>query len=161
MSKKRIFAAIVLWCLTLVWAVFIFVMSAKTSQESDGVSGGVIRLLAGWFVPDFGSMSEAQAAEFVEGLQNLVRKLGHLSEFALLGCLLCSSLRMGVKGATAAIWAFVIGSVYGISDEIHQLFVPGRACQITDMLIDSLGGLLGVLFITAVVWIYKKIKRRV
>jgi len=38
----------------------------------------------------------------------------------------------------------VIGALYALTDEIHQYFVAGRACQLSDVLIDSVGVFLGV-----------------
>ena len=43
--------------------------------------------------------------------------------------------------------SFVLGIVYATSDEIHQYFVPGRACMIEDVFIDTLGVILGILLI--------------
>ena len=37
----------------------------------------------------------------------------------------------------------LVSILYAISDEIHQLFIPGRSCQITDICIDTLGILIG------------------
>ena len=42
------------------------------------------------------------------------------------------------------IFAVVFSAVYGLSDEIHQYFVPGRFCSIGDFVADSLGGVAGV-----------------
>ena len=39
--------------------------------------------------------------------------------------------------------------IYAISDEIHQLFVPGRSGQVRDVLIDSAGSLLGIIIVMA------------
>jgi len=35
--------------------------------------------------------------------------------------------------------------LYAISDETHQIFVPGRSAQISDVLIDSVGAIVGIL----------------
>ena len=43
-----------------------------------------------------------------------------------------------------------IAVLYSVTDEIHQMFVPGRACMFTDILIDSAGALTGVLLFAAV-----------
>ncbi len=37
-----------------------------------------------------------------------------------------------------------LGIIYATSDEIHQYFVPGRACMIEDVFIDTLGVMLGI-----------------
>lgn len=42
------------------------------------------------------------------------------------------------------IFAGVMGIAYAISDEIHQLFVSGRAGQVQDVVIDSIGVILGI-----------------
>ena len=42
------------------------------------------------------------------------------------------------------IFAGVMGISYAISDEIHQLFVSGRAGQVQDVIIDSIGVILGI-----------------
>jgi hypothetical protein len=44
----------------------------------------------------------------------------------------------------AAWWAWVLVVLYAIGDEIHQAFVPGRTPLVTDVAIDSIGGLLGI-----------------
>ncbi len=43
-------------------------------------------------------------------------------------------------------WGMGIASFYGMTDEIHQYFVPGRSVEILDWLADTVGGGLGVLF---------------
>lgn len=68
----------------------------------------------------------------------VLRKIAHACEFALLGALLLRALR----DERAA----VMGAVgYAISDEIHQLFVPGRIGSPIDVAIDSVGVAVGVL----------------
>ncbi|GAB4374199.1 MAG: hypothetical protein Kow0042_18640 [Calditrichia bacterium] len=43
------------------------------------------------------------------------------------------------------VWAILFGTLYAISDEIHQYFVPGRKMEFWDIVADSLGVILGVL----------------
>ena len=54
--------------------------------------------------------------------------------------------------------SLLVGILYAISDEIHQKFVPGRSCQITDVMIDSLGVTLGIFLLLMLLEIHKKIK---
>ena len=44
----------------------------------------------------------------------------------------------------AFILTIVFGTLYGVSDEVHQLFVPGRGAMVKDVLIDSAGAIVGV-----------------
>ena len=50
--------------------------------------------------------------------------------------------------------------IYAISDEIHQLFVPGRAGQVRDVLIDSAGSFLGIILVMAFVKLLIKFNKK-
>ena len=72
-------------------------------------------------------------------------KLFHLIAFGLLGFLLMGTLKATSSGyRTMQVW-IVVGLVasYGVLDEFHQYFVPGRSVEIYDALADAAGGLLG------------------
>ncbi|MEO5634435.1 VanZ family protein [Gaiella sp.] len=67
----------------------------------------------------------------------VLRKLAHLTEYAVLGTLLQRALaRPGI--------AILIGGLYAASDEIHQHFVPGRHAAWYDVVIDTVGVTIGV-----------------
>ena len=74
-------------------------------------------------------------------------KLYHLVEYSVLGALLFLAARtsFGLGGAKAVMVAFAFSLLYGISDEWHQSFVPGRFASLGDVAADGLGGLLGAL----------------
>ena len=56
-----------------------------------------------------------------------------------------STIPTGINStAKAASIALAICLAYGFSDEIHQLFVPGRAFEISDLAMDGLGSLIGI-----------------
>jgi len=72
-------------------------------------------------------------------------KLFHLVVFGILGFLLMGSLPASPDGyRLRQLWwvAFAV-MLYGVSDEFHQYFVPGRSVEVLDVLADALGGLLG------------------
>lgn len=71
-----------------------------------------------------------------------IYKLAHLIEFTVLGLLVAGATRR--LPSRAVWWAWVIAVLFAISDEVHQAFVPGRSPLVTDVAIDSLGGLLGI-----------------
>ncbi len=68
----------------------------------------------------------------------VLRKLAHTTEYAILGALLVRAL--GRHGLAVA-----LGTLYAVSDEVHQSFVRGRHGAWYDVLIDSVGVALGVL----------------
>ena len=49
--------------------------------------------------------------------------------------------------------AWLTASAYAATDEFHQLFVPGRSGQISDVILDSAGAALGVLLMTGIEWL--------
>jgi len=67
----------------------------------------------------------------------VLRKLAHAVEFAVLGVLLLRALRHVLPALT-------LGIAYAASDELHQVFVPGRRGSVLDVLIDAIGVALGV-----------------
>lgn len=78
-------------------------------------------------------------------------KLIHIVEYAPYGCLIARALENTVfngHSRKVLVWTMVLVLCYGVSDEIHQYFVPGRTMDIFDVLADVLGGTLGcVLYI--------------
>jgi len=79
-------------------------------------------------------------------------KLLHFVEYAILGYLIAraaknsSSLKMR---AHFRIFAVSLASLYGLSDEFHQYFVPGREVEILDVLADAAGAVFGQMFLRA------------
>lgn len=52
--------------------------------------------------------------------------------------------------------AIAVTSLYGIIDEIHQSFVPGRSCSIFDWIADTTGAIAGFFIFLLVLFIYSK-----
>lgn len=75
-------------------------------------------------------------------------KLLHLAGYALLGALFMRAFRTyPIKNKRMIIMLSIIcASFYGLTDEIHQSFVPSRNADIFDVLADTLGSVLGVTF---------------
>lgn len=67
----------------------------------------------------------------------VLRKIAHAGEYAILGALLVRALGRPPVAA-------LIGIAYAVTDEIHQSFVPGREAAPLDVLIDTVGVLVGV-----------------
>ncbi len=159
--KIKVIDRVISTALLVAVLTVIFILSAQNSHESDGVSGGFIKTLASVFKPDFGTLTEAQQLKIVEAWQSVVRTLGHFSEYGALGFFAANAARSyGLKGLWGILAPFAFSVVYALSDEIHQIFVPGRTCELKDLLVDSLGSLLGVLLFSLVMWIILKEKRK-
>jgi len=72
-------------------------------------------------------------------------KLFHLIAFGILGFLAMGTRQASQQGySTRQVWRVVFAvMLYGILDEFHQYFVPGRSADVYDVLADAIGGLLG------------------
>jgi len=69
-------------------------------------------------------------------------KLEHVIEYSVLGFLAMSCFKKIDR--KTIIFAILITSLYGVLDEFHQYFVPGRDFSVLDMLADSLGSIVGI-----------------
>lgn len=73
-------------------------------------------------------------------------KLLHALAYAVLGLLVCRALLAGgVLPRRAVLLALLIASAYGITDEIHQMYVPNREADVADWAADTIGAALGAL----------------
>ena len=72
--------------------------------------------------------------------------LGHFVVYAVLGALVFAANRRGGAVRAAAI-AIAVASVYGVTDEFHQAFVPGRTPDPLDWAVDTLGSAAAVALI--------------
>lgn len=91
----------------------------------------------------------------------LIRKTAHATEYMVLSLSICIPMIAGVIfGEKSAFYRILIGTIiaviYSISDEVHQLFVPGRSGQIKDVLIDCLGVIIGALIVWIISGFYLK-----
>lgn len=78
-----------------------------------------------------------------ESLPDHVDKVIHLLEYGLLGFLLQRGIAVGLRRPEVGWWvAGTIGAVYGCTDELHQLFVPGRSASFGDAAADIVGSLV-------------------
>ncbi|MEW6268593.1 MAG: VanZ family protein [Thermodesulfobacteriota bacterium] len=82
-------------------------------------------------------------------LHGAVRKLAHVTEYAILAILLVRALERPRRAVwTTATAALVIGAGYAVVDELHQTWVPSRVGSPIDVALDACGTLLGVALAT-------------
>ena len=81
----------------------------------------------------------------VDILEPYIRKIAHLSEYACGGVLFLSLfLTYALSDAKRMLFSLLIGIEYAALDEVHQLFIAGRAGKLIDVLIDTIGVALGI-----------------
>ncbi len=143
--RRRTMKRCLLWLLTLAAALGIFMLSEQSAAQSSALSGAVTQGLLGRVFARLHFTAEQQ-----ETAHQLVRSLAHVASFAVLG--VCSSLL--VRSYRRKRWGLIsVGgcAVYALFDEYHQLWnATGRAFEWADVAKDSLGALLGALFVVVV-----------
>lgn len=86
---------------------------------------------------------------------------GHLGEYSVLGALavtwLLAATDWSTRKAGTAAWALAV--LYGVSDELHQSFVPRRDASIMDVGVDALGAMAGVAVALAI-WDARRLRRQ-
>lgn len=112
----------------------IFFMSAQTGEKLD-TDSGIITIIRNALIT---------LTTSIFGHEVDVSPIGHFAEFFLLGLGLVNALRLSLPLRISGVVAVVFASLYGVTDEIHQIFVPMRSCDPLDWLVDTLAALLAV-----------------
>lgn len=131
--------------LAVIWMIIIFVNSSLVGRTSSGLSELIIDVLVKITLPMGDSAFFIGLRKILQGdgFHIFIRKFAHFVEFGILGVFLTAGfgvfknlvsriIKRGIFAASAAV-------LYAITDEIHQLFVPGRVGAVTDVLIDAAG----------------------
>ena len=114
------------WSLTAAWALLIFVLSSI-----PGEALAPVQLFSG------------------------VDKVLHLGTYTVLAALAFSAVRQtwALRSPSSVLAATALSVFYGITDEIHQRFVPGRSPDVLDLAADGAGALLGA---AAAAWLLSR-----
>ena len=132
MNKKQKAIAAVSWFLSAVCMAVIFALSHQPSEESGELSRNVMSLFARIFTA------------FVDFIgHETFRSIAHGIEYCGLSLLLFNALYQTTLKPRIFL-PFAISVFYSLTDEIHQIFIDGRAFQLTDLAVDALGSIVGV-----------------
>jgi VanZ family protein len=122
----------------------IFYLSNQPAEDSTQLSDSVLSKI------EFLGISVSEL---------FIRKTAHVCEYILLAFLLSNTFyNFSVKHWY--LFSPFIASLYACSDEIHQLFIPGRSGEVLDVIIDTSGAILGVLIYLSLLKIIKSVRRR-
>lgn len=131
--------------LLIIWMIIIFLMSNSSAIESSNQSGLITTLI-----------NKILMLEHFEFLNFIIRKLAHLFEYMILGILMINCLKnYNIKNYF--LLAIILCFIYACTDEIHQVFIPGRSGKIQDVLLDTFGSIIGIVSYYS---IFKRIKNK-
>lgn len=165
-SKKTI----VFFCLLIGWYGIIFYFSAQPAELSGELSRPIADKLA-----DATNAKEKVEAEGIQKnehplsievdvtaeinkYEQFMRKSAHIFLFFGIGALSALAFqRIHMLFWKQILCTMFVSLLFAVFDEFHQIFVPGRACLWTDIGIDFLGSLAGILLVLSFFAIRKRI----
>ena len=138
---------------------FIFIMSSFGHNSSDAQSN----LFVDFIAQNFPHVRHGLENNLISlgTLIFLVRKTAHFTEYAILGALFYLNIMQHPKPNQLhkkILLSIIFSFFYAITDEIHQIFVPGRSAQFRDILIDTLGASFGALIAYLIIKLITKTK---
>lgn len=148
--------------LTIGIMALIFFFSSQTSEQSAGLSRGLVRRFINW-IPFTAHASHSQKEWYILMIHNLVRKGAHFTLYASLGfsaAMMFTANNPQRKKKYMCIGGIALCCVYAATDEFHQGFVAGRGPMISDVMLDTVGGAFGAAVFVAVIFLYRFIKKR-
>jgi VanZ family protein len=121
--------------MALIWG---FSSDLGSGDNTAGIFVWIVSALFPWATP-------AQ----IDLAHVLIRKFGHLTEYAVLAALWFRTLHRGrrVSSAASALAALTISVSWAITDEFHQSFVPSRTASSFDVILDTTGASLSLLIL--------------
>ena len=150
----------ILLILIIVVMVKIFQFSQDDGIESSSKSTMVTRFFLS-FEQGFNELEDYKQIMAIAELEPYVRKAAHFAIYMTLGFLL-AAYNLTFKKHKGLFrkfsYSILISILYSIFDEVHQLFVDGRSGSFDDVLLDSSGALLGILFILSIAGIIRNVK---
>jgi len=144
------------WMTVFIWMSVIFYLSHQPAAKSSELSSKVAEVV----INTIETVAPKVKIE-KQNFHHIVRKNAHFFYYFVLGILAVNAFRMsGISGLRGILLALLICILYAISDEIHQIFVPGRSGEIRDMVIDSSGAGTGIFIYFVVSSIIERMKKR-
>lgn len=142
----------VIWALTILWMGIIFYFSSQPATVSLHASGEVL--------VQMNQINEEEvqntADRRVWNLHYFIRKFAHFVLYCGLGFLMVYSIiSIRYKAFKSYIIAWLASSAYGLLDEWHQTFVPGRGATLADMKLDSMSALAGVVIAAVIIELWR------
>ncbi|MGA9876053.1 MAG: VanZ family protein, partial [Solirubrobacteraceae bacterium] len=150
MQKSRAFFKY--WLPVLIWMAVIFAASSDTHSYEH--SSRLLVPVLHWLFPHISDKA-------VDLDVFIARKCAHLTEYAVFALLVWRALNFSKNNLPPWSWpkaggTLLIVFLYAASDEIHQIFVPTRTARIHDVVIDTIGGAIGLFAL----WLVGRLRKR-
>lgn len=141
--------------LVILWMGVIFYNSSRTGIDSNTVSYKITNTIRTEKNALENKGHEVSAKKYSklpttkkdEKINLFIRKNAHAFEYFVLAIFTanCLFVFFGLKGKRAVVYIAFICLLYAVTDEFHQMFVPGRTSLVSDVCIDFCGSILGMI----------------
>ena len=148
MIKDKKYVKVIVLIVAVVWCMIIFFLSHQTSVSSGSSSLEIVK-----YITEEVANVELELKE-LKSINVIFRNYMHSLVYLVLSFLI-SVVCYIYKVNNKYIVAFAFTFLYSITDEIHQYFIPGRAFQLSDILMDLIGNILGILIFISLVKLLK------
>ena len=143
----------------IIWMAVVFKFSNEPADLSDKTSSRVTRIIVEIITPK--ETPEEENIEIIEKIDPIVRKIAHFTLYAIGGLLIIIYINIyKIEDKKKLLYGILAGVIYAETDEIHQIFVPGRSAQISDVILDSMGVATGAIFCMIIIKIFQNIKTK-
>ncbi len=164
-NLKKAILSIIILIFAILWAVGIYKLSSMNTQNSNGKSTDIIAI----FIEDtlevtneYGITNSHPTNSKLARVSQLInapmRKVMHASVYLVLAFLAIVFFNVLMNNKhywIALILTLIVSIGFAVSDEIHQTYVSGRTGQFLDVVIDTMGALVGIFIYTTYYIVYK------
>ena len=159
-NLKDIILFIIFFMLVILWMGIIFKLSSANGEKSTGTSRSSLEMIITLFNKN---IDKQKLSEIVIKYDVVLRKFTHFSGYLVGGVLLYFmyfylNKLVNYKLKKIKMYSVITGSIYAMTDELHQHFVSGRSGEIKDVLLDTSGVIIGVVIVWAVITVIQKCK---
>ena len=147
--------------LCIFWMAFIAYNTSQTGDSSNNTSvfitKGIINKTQDVINNSNNLVIIRNDSEFIKKLNKYIRKFAHGFEFLILALIVFFVLKsFNIKSVECIIYTLFIVLLYAVIDEYRQLYIPGRNSSVRDIVIDFIGGIVGVIISQLIIG-FKKI----
>jgi VanZ family protein len=132
--------------LVIIWMISVFNFSAEKGEKSSNTSKGVTKEVVDIITVNNKEISKEEKENLIDKIEPIIRKCAHYTLYLIGGLLIINAVNTySISDKKKMVCSLMFGIIYASTDELHQYFIPDRSARVTDVLIDSIGVLTGIL----------------
>ena len=149
---KKIFKLI----LVISWMIIVFYFSSQEGEKSGDTSRRVTETI----IQAISNKNLEENEKLIENTDKVIRKLAHYTIYTIGGLLIINYADTTEKSKKEKVLGSIMfGTVFAVTDEMHQFFVSERSARIFDVGIDALGVITGVIIYLIIKNLFKENKK--